>query len=81
MAAHLSSSAELNVMVHADHLRGARGFKLGEDCIHFAGELLADALRGWGLSSAQDAGDRARLLEAPSPLVLMMVLVSPWLQR
>ena len=33
------------------------------------------------MSSAQDVGDRARLLEAPSPLVLMMVLVSPWLRR
>ena len=30
---------------------------------------------------AQDAGDRARLLEAPSPLVLVVVLVSPWLRR
>ena len=56
----------------------ACGFKLGEDCIHFTGELLEDALRGWGLSPAQDAGDRARLLEAPSPLVLVAVLVSPW---
>ena len=27
----------------------------------------------------QDAGDRARLLEAPSPLVLVAVLISPWL--
>src|SRR3954468_24874180 len=59
----------------------ARGFELGEDCIYFAGELLEDALRGWGLSPAQDAGGRARLLEAPSPLVLMAVLVSPWLRR
>ena len=30
---------------------------------------------------AQDAGDRARLLEAPSPLILVAVLVSPWLWR
>ena len=44
-------------------------------------KLLEDALRGWGLSSAQDAGDRARLLEAPSLLVLVAVLVSPWLRR
>ena len=43
----------------------ARGFEPREDCVHFAGELLEDALIGWGLSSAQDAGDRARLLEAP----------------
>ena len=33
------------------------------------------------MCSAQDAGDRVWLLEAPSPLVLMMVLVSPWLRR
>ena len=33
------------------------------------------------MSPTQDAGDRARLLEAPSPLVLMAVLVSPWQQR
>ena len=46
---------------------GARGFELGEDSIHFAGKLLEDAFRGWGLSSAQDASDRARLLEAPTP--------------
>ena len=45
------------------------------------GELLEDALRGWGLSSAQDAGDRSRLLDAPSLLVLVAVLVSPWLRR
>ena len=58
-----------------------RGLELGEDCIHFAGELLEEALRGWGLSPAQDAGDCAWLLETPSPLVLMAVLVSPWLWR
>ena len=33
------------------------------------------------MCSAQDAGDRARLLEAPSLLVLVAVLVSPWLRR
>ena len=33
------------------------------------------------MSPAQDAGDRARLPEAPIPLVLVAVLVSPWLQR
>ena len=58
-----------------------RGFEPGEDCVHFAGELLEDALRGWGLCPAQDAGDRARLLEAPSPLVLVAVFVSSWLRR
>ena len=57
------------------------GFELGEDYIHFAGELLEDALRGWGLSSAQDAGDSPRLLEAPSPLVLMVVVVPSWWWR
>ena len=45
------------------------------------GELLEDARRGWGLGPAQDASNRARLLEAPSPLVLVAVLVSPWLRR
>ena len=64
------------MMAHADHLR-ARGFEPGEDYVHFAGELLEDALRGWGLCPAQDAGNRARLLEAPGLLVLMAVLVSP----
>ena len=54
---------------------------LFRSCIHFAGELLEDALRSWGLSPAQDAGDCARLLEAPSPLILVAVLVSPWLRR
>ena len=49
-----------------------------EDCIHFTGKLLEDTLGGWGLSSAQDASDRARLLEAPSPLILVMVVVPPW---
>ena len=33
------------------------------------------------MSSAQDAGDGAWLLEAPSPFVLMAVLVPPWLRR
>ena len=41
-------------------------------------ELLEDVLRGWGLSSAQDAGDSTRLLEAPSPLILMVVVVPSW---
>ena len=57
------------------------GLELGKGCIYFAGELLEDALGGWGLSSTQDAGDRTWLLEAPSPLVLMTVFISPWLRR
>ena len=35
----------------------ARGLELGEDCIHFTSKLFEDTLRGWGLSSAQDASD------------------------
>ena len=54
---------------------------LGEDCIHLASKLLEDALGSWGLSTAQDAGDTAWLLEAPSPLVLMVVVVPPWRWR
>ena len=53
-------------------------FKLGEDCVHFTGKLFEDTLRGWGLSSAQDAGDCTRLLEAPSPLILMVIVVPSW---
>ena len=45
----------------------ARGLELGEDCIHFTSKLFEDTLRGWGLSSAQDAGDGTRFLEAPAP--------------
>ena len=45
---------------------------------HLAGKLLEDALGGWGLSSAQDAGDCAWLLKAPSPLVLVMVVIPSW---
>ena len=48
------------------------------DCIHFTSKLPEDTLRGWGLSSAQDAGDSTRFLEAPSPLVLMVVVVPSW---
>ena len=59
----------------------ARGLQLGEDCIHFMNKLFEDTLRGWGLSSAQDAGDSTRLLEAPSPLVLMVVVVPSWRWR
>ena len=33
------------------------------------------------MSSAQDAGDCTWFLEAPSPLVLMTVFISPWLWR
>src|SRR3954469_20274706 len=58
-----------------------RCFELGENCIHFASKLLEDTLRGWGLSSAQDAGYGARLLEAPSPLVLVAVFIPSWLRR
>ena len=55
------------------------GLELGEDCIHFMSKLFEDTLRGWGLSSAQDAGDNAWLLEAPNPLVLMVVVIpSGW---
>ena len=57
----------------------ACGLELGEDCIHFTGKLLEDTLRGWGLCSAQDASDSTRLLEAPSPLILVMVFIPPWL--
>ena len=57
----------------------ARYLKLGEDCIHFTRKLLEDTLRGWGLGSAQDAGDSAWLPEDPSPLVLMVVIIpSGW---
>ena len=56
----------------------ACGLKLGEDYIHFTSKLFEDTLRGWGLSSAQDAGDSTRLLEAPSPLVLMVVVIPSW---
>ena len=61
----------------------ACGLKLGEDYVHFASKLLEDALRGRGLSAAQDASDCARLLEASNPLVLMMVFIPPrlWWQR
>ena len=59
----------------------ARGLELGEHRVHFTSELFEDALRGWGLSSAQDAGDSTQLLEAPSPLVLMVVVVPSWWWR
>ena len=44
-------------------------------------KLFEDTLRGWGLSSAQDAGDSTRLLEAPSPFVLMVVVIPSWWWR
>ena len=53
----------------------ARGLKPGKGCVHLVTKLLEDALRGWGLSSAQDASDSTWLLKAPSPLVLMMVVI------
>ena len=56
----------------------ARGLEPGEGRVHLTSELLEDALGGWGLSAAQDAGDGARLLKAPSPLVLVMTVVPPW---
>ena len=56
----------------------ARGLELGEHRVHLSSELFEDALRGWGLGAAQNAGDRARLLEAPSPLVLVVVIVPSW---
>ena len=52
-----------------------------EDGIHLARKLLEDTLRGWGPSTTQDASDGARLLEAPSPLVLMMVIIPSWRWR
>ena len=45
----------------------ARGLELGEHRVHLASELFEDALRGWGLGTAQDASDSTWLLEAPSP--------------
>ena len=59
----------------------ACGLKLGEDCIHFTSKLFEDTLQGWGLSSAQDVGDSTRLLEAPSPLVLVVVVIPSWWWR
>ena len=59
-------------------LERARGLELGEHRVHLASELYEDALRGWGLGAAQHAGDCMRLLEAPSPLVLMVVVVPSW---
>ena len=59
----------------------ARGLELGEDCVHFTSKLLEDTLRGWGLSSAQDAGDSTWFLEAPSPLVLMVFAIPSWRWR
>ena len=59
----------------------ARGLELGEDCIHFTSKLLEDMLRGWGLCSAQDAGDSTRFLEGPSPLVLMGFVILSWRWR
>ena len=53
-------------------------FGLGERGVHLARELLEDAVRGWGLSATQDAGYGARLLEAPNPLVLLVVVVPSW---
>ena len=58
-------------------LERARRLELGEHRVHLASELFEDALRGWGLGTVQDAGDRTRLLEAPSPFVLMMVFIPP----
>ena len=49
-----------------------------EHRVHLASKLFEDALRGWGLSTALDASDRTRLLEAPSPLVLVVVVVPSW---
>ena len=80
--ASCSRTVELVRGAERDGARGppkkARGLKLGEDCVHLASKLLEDALRGWGLGTAQDASDSTRILEAPSPLVLMMVVIPSW---
>src|SRR4051812_2982498 len=68
-------------MAHADHLSGRVASSLVRTAFTSRAKLLEHALGGTGLSSAQDAGDRAWLLEAPSPLVLMAVLVPRWLRR
>ena len=57
------------------------GLEPGEGRIHLMSELLEDVVGGWGLSATQDASDGARLLEAPSPLVLMMVVIPSWRER
>ena len=56
----------------------ACGLESGEGHVHLTSKLLEDAVRGWGLSATQDVGDGARLLEAPSPLVLLVVIVPSW---
>ena len=60
---------------------GTRRLELGEGRVHLTSELLEDAMRGGSLSATQDAGDRTRLLEAPSPIILAIVVVSPWRRR
>ena len=76
---------ELVERVEGDGVLGpperARGFEPGEGRVHLISELLKDALGGWGLSATQDAGDDARLLEAPSPLVLVVVFIPSWRWR
>ena len=41
-------------------------------------ELLEDVMGSRGLSTSQDAGDSARLLEAPGPIDLALVIIPPW---
>ena len=52
--------------------------ELGKGCIHLLGKLLEDAMRGWGLGATQDARYGTRFLEAPNPLVLVVVVVPSW---
>ena len=40
--------------------------------------MLDDALGGWGLGIPQDASDSTWLLEAPSPLILVVVVIPSW---
>lgn len=44
-------------------------------------KVLEDTLRDRGLGSSQDAGDSTRFLEAPIPLVLMVLVIPSWWWR
>ena len=61
--------------------KGTRCLKLGEGRVHLTSELLEDAMRSGSLSTAQDAVNGTGLLQAPSPHVLMVVVVPSWRWR
>ena len=76
VAAHLSRSEESKVTAHLDHLRGQVASGLGSAAFTSRVNCLKTQ---WEAGACEPPKMQVpRLLEAPSPLVLVVIFIPPW---